>query len=86
MTEKLTRPDSPACSALRPAAAITSASRSKPSTVTRGYACAMAMLDQPGPQARSATRAGGSLRSRWSTSAMAGSHRVPSRLRYRARL
>ena len=46
----------------------------------------MAMLDQPVPQARSATRAGGSPRSRRSTSAMAGSHCLASRLRYTARL
>jgi hypothetical protein len=46
----------------------------------------MAMLDQPVPQATSATRAGGSARRRRSTSGIAGSHRLPSRLRNRARL
>src|SRR5208282_742407 len=35
VTAKVTRPDTPACPALRRAAAITSASRSKTSTVTR---------------------------------------------------
>jgi hypothetical protein len=46
----------------------------------------MAMLDQPVPQARSATRADGSPRSRRSTSAMPGSHCLASRLRNSARL
>jgi hypothetical protein len=36
--------------------------------------------------ARSATRAAGRLRSRWSTSSIAGSHWVPSWLRNTARL
>jgi hypothetical protein len=36
VTAKVTRPDTPACPALRRAAAITSGSRSKPSTLTRG--------------------------------------------------
>ncbi len=38
------------------------------------------MLECPWPQARSATRAGGSARSRSSTGATAGSHSLPSRL------
>ena len=46
----------------------------------------MARLDQPVPQPRSATRAGGSARSRRSTSPMAGSHSVPSRFTNSARL
>jgi hypothetical protein len=83
---KVTRPDTPASSAFRRAAEITSSSRSNPSTLTSGYASAIAMLDQPDPHARSATRAGGSRRSRWSTSAMAGSHRVPSKFKNTARL
>ena len=45
-----------------------------------GYASAMAMLDQPVPQATSRTRAGGSARSRTSRSTIAGSHSVPSKL------
>ena len=40
----------------------------------------MAMLDQPAPQAMSATRAGGSASRRSWTSAIAGSHSWPSRL------
>jgi hypothetical protein len=36
VTVKLTRPDTPACPALRLAAAITSGSRSKPSTLISG--------------------------------------------------
>jgi hypothetical protein len=46
----------------------------------------MAMLDQPVPHATSATRAGGSPRRRRSTSGIAGSHRLPSRLTNSARL
>src|SRR5580693_99653 len=82
----VTRSDKSASSALLRAAWIASVSRSKPSTLISGYACAMAMLDQPVPQARSATRADGSPRSRRSTSAIAGSHFLASRLRNTARL
>jgi hypothetical protein len=46
----------------------------------------MAMLDQPVPQPRSATRAAGSARSRRSTAPMAGSHSRPSRFTNSARL
>jgi hypothetical protein len=70
----------PARSAFPRAALMASWSRSTPSTVMWGYAWAVAMLDQPVPHATSRTRAGGSVRSRRSTSTIAGSHSVPSKL------
>ena len=63
-----TRLLTPAVSACSRPASIEGASRSMPTTRAIGYACAMAMLDQPSPHPTSAMRAGGSLRRRSSRS------------------
>jgi hypothetical protein len=85
-TWKVTRSANLSASAFALASAMDSSSRSKPSTRAFGYARAMEMLDHPVPQPMSATRAGGSARSRSWTSGTAGSHSLPIRLTNIARL
>ena len=69
----------PSASATSRASSIDAGSRSNPSTRTPGYPFAIATLDQPVPHATSATRADPE-RSRSSTSGIAGSHSLASRL------
>lgn len=65
--------DAAACEAVR-ADSIDALSRSIPSTRIFGYPRAIAMLETPPPQARSATRAGGSAWSREWISGTDGNH------------
>src|SRR5262249_40599822 len=62
VTAKVTRPDTPACSALRRGAASTAGARAKPSALARGEARALARRAPPPPPARAATAAGSAAR------------------------